>query len=865
MTSASPTPNHAPQAQPLDEMVDGRGGLRPHWRGVLAALSGLNGEALVERGRRLDRAFEEEGVTSILPGAAATAWRCDPVPLPLSADEFIALEAGLAQRATLLSAVLDDVYGRQDLLAEGLLPPALVYANPAFLRPCRTHGLVTDGAPRPLSGPQRLHFYAADLLRGPDGAWRVLADRTAGAGGIGYARENRRLLARVLPEAFRPVQVHQLRPFFDLWQDALQRLAPEGRPNPGVALLTPGPAHPQWFEHMFLSRELSCGLVEGADLTVRGGAVFLKTLRGLQRVDVLLRRLDGRMIDPLELAPGSLLGVPGLLDAVRTGAVRVVNDPGSGVLEAPALAAFLPALAMRLLGEPLKLASVPTVWLGEPRAREIVQRDLSKWLLRPALDGTSHATVLAGMTPEQLAALHGKINAQPWGFAASHAIPSSVAPCLGPRGLEPKPVALRLFLVFDGATWRAMPGGLARVLDGDHLAAGPLPSHGVSKDVWVLASDRSDIVGPAVAATPPMAIRRTAGDLPSRAADNFFWLGRYLERLEAAARLVRATISRVARTAPLPREQVELQVLARSLEQAGVIPGEAATGLSTAALSEALLRSVDPRGRLTDMLARVARVTDLLRDRLTADMYASFTFALRALREDMRILSAGGSRARAAAPGETERTLDQLSHAMIGIMRFSATVAGLAAENMVRGGGRLFLDLGRRVERAQSVAAEVANALRQPPGPVQAGRIEAALRLVLELCDSVITYRSRYLTVLQPAPALDLVLADRGNPRALAFQLAAMRDLLADVEGVPNGPLTASAAALLAEAERLSESVAAAAIQAEAAAGLPDRLQAIEAGVADLSDRVTRRYFVLLPAAQTLGLEASPPRLAGVA
>jgi uncharacterized circularly permuted ATP-grasp superfamily protein/uncharacterized alpha-E superfamily protein len=846
------------QATPLDEMVDGRGSVRPHWRGVLGALSGLTGEALAQRAARMDRAFEEEGVTSLLPGAVASVWRCDPMPLPLAGGEFALLEAGLAQRATLLDAVLADIYGPQTALAEGLLPPALVFANPAFLRPCRVSELATDGVKRPAPPAHRLHFYAADLVRGPDGAWRVLADRTAGPSGIGYARENRRLLTRVLPEAFRPVQLHQLRPFFDIWQDSLQRLAPNGRGNPGVALLTPGPAHPQWFEHMYLSRELSCALVEGGDLTIRSGAVFLKTLRGLQRVDVLLRRLDGRMIDPLELASGSLLGVPGLLDAARCGAVRVVNDPGTGAVEAPALAAFLPALCEKLLGEKLRLPSLPTLWLGDETARATVLSDLPHHLVRSALDGTTHAIAPRSLSAAEQAKLAAKIAAAPWEYAASLALPPSVAPCVGPAGLEPKPIVLRLFLAFDGQRWRAMQGGLARVLEGAEPLAGRLPSHGLSKDVWVLSSDRADIVGPAVALTAPMPIRRTSGDMPSRVADNFFWLGRYLERLEGAARLVRATLPRLARTMPLPRELVELEVLARSLSHAGVVPPEAAAITSPGALAEALLRSVGDRGRLTDLLGRVNRVAELLRDRLTADMYAAFTSALRLLRDDLKLL--GGRPAPAA-----ERTLDHLSHAMIGILRLSATVAGLAAENMVRGGGRLFLDLGRRIERAQSVAIEIANALEQPAGPVQPGRIEAALRLVLELCDSVITYRSRYMSALQAGPALDLVLADEGNPRGLAFQLAAMRDLLLDIEGVPNAPLASAAEQLLADAAAMAADVVAAGNPGEAVAGLPPRLKALSGGVAALSDRLTRRYFVLLPPAQTLGLEDAVPELHGVA
>jgi uncharacterized circularly permuted ATP-grasp superfamily protein len=305
----------------VDEMVDGTRHIRPHWRAVLGGLSMLS-DSLANRQRRLDQAFEDEGVRSILPHPSSLGaqreqdtdgiWRCDPIPLPISAGEFAELEAGLAQRAALMAALLDDLYGRQDVLARGLLPPALVFNNPGFLRACHTTA--------PSFNP-RLNFYAADLIRGPDGRWRVLSDRTSGAAGAGHARENRRILSRVVPEMFRSVQIRPLRPFFDLWQDALTQAAPLDRPNPNVALLTPGPGSPQWLEHMFLARELSCSLVEGGDLTIRGGIVYLKMLNGLHRIDVILRRLEGRMVDPLELSSGSLLGVPGLMDAIRGGTV----------------------------------------------------------------------------------------------------------------------------------------------------------------------------------------------------------------------------------------------------------------------------------------------------------------------------------------------------------------------------------------------------------------------------------------------------------------------------------------------------------------------------------------------------------------
>jgi uncharacterized circularly permuted ATP-grasp superfamily protein/uncharacterized alpha-E superfamily protein len=819
-------------------MVDGGGRIRAHWRDVIGAFASV-GDELAQRAHRLDLAFAEEGVTSILPGvnAAERTWRCDPVPLPLAAAEFAVLSAGLDQRARLLELVLDDMYGSQHLLAEGLLPPALVFANPHWLRACRD-----------TAKGDRLQIYAADLVRGPDGAWRVVSDRTGAAAGLGTAGENRRLLARVLPEVFAPVQVRQLRLFFDHWQDSLQRLAPPGRPNPAVALLTPGTAHPHWFEHLFLSRELSCALVEPGDLTVRNGALFLKTLKGLQQIDVLVRRGDGRLVDPLELEGGGLSGVPGLLDAVRAGNVHVVNDPGSAAAEAPALAAFLPALCQRLLGEDLKLPSVPTLWLGDSAARATVAAEPARWRLRSSLDGDTAAPSA------------DTVASRPWACAATERVVPSVSPTLDGSKMVPRPVVMRLFLVRDGSRWQAMPGGLARVLAEGEQPGGRLPAGGLSKDVWVLSEDRDSILGPAAQMVPPLELRRTTGDLPSRVADNLYWFGRTVERLERSARLVRAAINRVVRgAAMLPREVTELDCLLRCLAEAHVIPREAAVVSSThASLMDVLLGTVRDgrqRGAIARQFNDVARLTESVRDRLTGDMYATFTTTLRAAREETQ--TAG-------------RNLDALAHALASVQRFSAAVAGMAAENMVRGGGWLFLDLGRRVERAQAVTTEVGIALDQP-----AQRIETGLRLVLELCDSAITYRSRYLNVIQPAPVLDLVLADQGNPRGLAFQLLSMHGLLDELSGTAagvtvegaddadtgRGLMAVAAAGLLAEVEALVAEVLAAPDQAAAAAMLPPRLEAIGSGLTGLSDRITRRYFALLPERQALGWDSAPHTL----
>ncbi len=832
-------------AAPLDEMVDGRGGLRPRWRDLLGALTELGHDTLAERATRLERAFEDEGVTSLLPGAESGASRCDPVPLLLSEAEFGDLAGGLVQRARLLAAILADTYGPQRLLADGALPPALVYANPSFLRPCRL-----AGSPAPES---MLRFYAADLVRAPDGAWCVVADHAGWADGVASALENRLLLSRTVPEIFYRHSVRQVRPFLEAWQDSLQRLIPPATQG-GVALLTPGHNEPAWYDHVLLARELSCALVEGGDLAVRDQGVFLKTLRGLQPVGVLLSALDGASMDPLELAPDGT-GVPGLLEAARAGAVRFVNHPGSALVEAPALAAFLPALAERLLGERLQHPSTPTKWLGEADAIPALFKEYGRWAVRPAAEARVPPVLLHLLSPEGRERLLARVAAAPATFAACAPVAPSFTPCLGPGSFMPRSVVIRLFLINDGGAWQVMHGGLARTLPREDALAWRLPRRGFAKDLWVLAETPGAIVGPGASHLPRLPIRRTSGDLPSRVADDFFWLGRYLERLEGTARLQRAAISRIIRPTLSPRQLAELQVIADCLLQGGLIGREIHVSAGTDLFGDALLQASREDEQTGGLLGKVSRMTGLLRDRLTGDMYAVMSRAVRELAEDLR-------RVRTRPRGEE---LDALTRTLGGVVHFSATVAGLAAENMVRGGGRLFLDLGRRIERAQAIADELACALTQPDGPVQAGRVEMALRLSLELRDSVITYRSRYLAILQPAPALDLMLADEGNPRGLAYQLGQSRDLLMEIAGeAAASSLAGVVASLLAETHDMVRGVALAADQAQAAVRLPPRLLAFRDALTDLSNQVSRRYFALLPTTRNIGLEVQP-RLLGAA
>ena len=820
----------------LDELLDQSGRLRGPWRRMLGTLLGMGTAVLKERTAELARACVEEGAAALLAVPNAGMWHCDPIPFLLTETEFSALAAGLAQRATLLEDVLADVYGPRRLIADGHLPPAVVYPAGSYVRACRT---VVPGAP---PTGRHMHLYAADLVRGADGQWCVLADRTGEPAGLAYALENRRIMARVLPELFRHAEVSQLRPFFDIWQDRLQRMAPPGAGNPGLALLTPGHTDPRWFEHVVLARALGCALVEDGDLTVRDGALWVKTLRGLQPVHVLVRRQRGGAIDQLEVSEDMSCGTPGLLTAWRDGAVQMLNGPGAGWAEAPALAAFLPVIARALTGRDLMLPNLETHWLGDAAVLAGVLTDLPRYHILSATERGTDALCAAGMDAPALAALRDAIAARPWAYAAVVAPAPSCAPCIGTGDtLDPKPVSLRLFLVWDGAAWRPLPGGLARVTDSAEALSGRLPHSAYSKDLWVLQEEGLDIFGPANLAVPALQIRRMPGDMPSRVADNFFWLGRYLERLESAARLIRIVLARLSRDTMLPRDLPDLAVLVACLIQAGLVSEELAGGAGPGQLADLLLRALArDTGTVARLTGRVRDLADTLRDRLSGEMHATIAHDLRRLKGNRVLLRPGQ---RAVGIG--------LMHDFAGqVLQFCATVAGYAAENMVRGGGRLFLDLGRRTERAQAVAAQLGFALDQKPD-----RMEGGLALCLELCDSAITYRSRYLTAIQAAPVIDLVVADEGNPRGLGFQLVSARNTLAILAGRDDATLAAALDPAIAETRMIVSELAGAPDQAALAAGLAPRLRGIGAQVATVSEQVTRQYFALLPVTFTDGTQ----------
>ncbi len=819
-------------ASAYDELVTGQKSIRYHWQGILSVIRALPG-GLGERVESARRQLEESGATvNLLDDRAAPRWTFDPLPFVVAPDEWAALETGLIQRARLLDAILADVYGPQTLLKERLLPPMLVHANRHFHRPCQ----VTDG----VAPTRHLAHYAVDLVRLGDGRWHVLADHTEVPAGIGYALEMRRVLARSLPEAFRSIPVRHLRPFVDRWHDSLLAMSPGDIAHPNMAVLTPGSLSATYFEHVYLARALGVPLVEGGDLVARDGQVSLKTLAGLRPVHMLLRRLDSAFVDPLELRADSALGVTGLVEATRNGRIVLANALGSGVVETPALMPFLERLCERLLDQPLGLPSLDVWWLGEPSAAAFVLANLDTMIVRPCLETDREPIVVGMLEPAERKALEERIRSQPGQFVAQHPFTPSLSPRWDGQGqgLAPAAVVMRVFVSAEGDGYRVLPGGLAREPMGDTALRSLNRLNGTLKDVWVLAEDAADVELPATRRFHQLAVERGGADLQSRVADNLFWLGRYIERLDNDSRLLRTTVTRIAQGAMGPRDAVELRLLGKLLAQANLMERASALAAPESAAFQQGLEGVasDERG-LATILDAIQRLADTLRDRFSADM----TIAAGPLMAEVRhrLMVARGN-------------LDPLLAALDEIVRFVATLSGLAQENMTRGTGWRFLDLGRRLERAQFILTGALNSFTQSPIDW-----DAAMRLALELCDSTITYRTRYLGQLQPAPVLDLVILDDSNPRALAFQLRAIDvhlDYLSQSSGVQVPKLPDSLDKDLAAVVRQfggdekawrHEGLALAMLR-DVAADADERLEA-------LSEAITRAYFSHVPASQAVG------------
>jgi uncharacterized circularly permuted ATP-grasp superfamily protein/uncharacterized alpha-E superfamily protein len=758
--SAPPPAKNQRVAQLFDESVSADGKLRPHYAKFFSSLEQIGTGELERRWENARRLVQEQGITYNVYGdtrGIERTWELDPVPFLIAADEWRSLEAGLIQRAELLNHILADCYGPQHLIRSSGLPPALVFGQPDFLRPC--HNI------RPKDG-KFLIFYAADLARSPDGRWWVTSDRTQIPTGTGYALANRLVTSRTLPEAFRDCQVQRVAGFYREVQKTLAQLAPLNQENPRIVMLTPGPYNETYFEQAYLARYLGYQLVEGQDLTVRDDRVFLKTLAGLEAVDVILRRVDDEFCDPLELRNDSILGVPGLVEAARAGTVTIANLPGSSLLQSPAFMAFLPGLCRQILRTELKLPSVATWWCGQKSAERYVLEHLDGLFVKPAFR-QRQANPLPGkeLTTAARAALAARIKFQPHGFVAQEWVELSTAPALDGGKLVSRPVSLRVYLVATEKGYAVMPGGLSRAAPRAGASFVSMQHGGMSKDTWVLSDQPVPDVSLLSESGPNIELRRVGNNLPSRLADNFFWLGRYAERADATTRLLRSALRRFTPErggGALPHLAPLLETLTKqgqlrghhSQKQSSQSQSQTLSRNNPEALEAGLLAAIfDPQrnGSVRQLVGHLQRIAMFVRDRTSNDLWraANQLGDLLANAPKEKILLAADA-------------LGILNQALLGLASFH----GLARENMTRAQGWRFIDIGMRIERALSLCTFLDCSLRSPEADNP-----SVLEAVLEVADSTLTYRSRYNLLPNIAAVYDLVLLDDTNPRSLFFQI----------------------------------------------------------------------------------------------
>lgn len=816
--------DYAAAAASFDEMLERDGSVRPHWRRFVAGFAALGSRGREAAAESTQRLLLESGIAFNVyadPEDRRHAWRLDLLPVLLPDGEWDRLAAGVIQRARLIDAVLRDLYGEQDLLKDGTLPPALLFGSPAFVRTSVVRG----------GGRRRfLHTYACDIARTTSGSWVVLGDQTDTSVGNGYVLASRVALSHGLAELFRSCNTRRLASHYLVLQEILQSLC--RREDGRIVVLSSGPESPNYFSHAYLGRYLGYTVVQSGDLTVRDNHLYLKTLDGLQRVYLVMCKQPGHLIDPLHLPGSGLAGIPGLVHAAATEAVALVNRPGSGVVQNHALGPFARALFQRVLGEDPILESLPTLWLGDPAHRRQVLEEPERWLCVEATarnDPGEPSLLRRPGAPGSVARrqLEDYLARGGHGWAAVEPVPLATTPSLVQDRFVPLPYAIRTYLVASDDGYSVLPGGLVR-LSGTSTSA-TLPNGFGSKDLWITSTT-------AAAATPSILrstmrevhLRRTGRDLLSRTADNLFWLGRYAERAEATMRLLRSVLSRLLEDGRPDSDPAVLRRLLLILLRKGPELPPAAAGTGWSGIEDLVDNLMyEPRAYgLRDSLDHLQRTATLVRDQISHDAWRM----LNALHVDRRW------RQRQEG-GSTRFGLELLDDGIRALNAFSGT----EAENMTRNYAWRLLEMGRRIERAGHLVELTREIVQHDSAEEGTGR----LRLLLELGDSFMTYRSRYLMTPLLAPVLDLLFLDETNPRGVAFQLRELDThfTLLPNEGPHRSPAQRQILRLL-TAVRLTE------VDELCVSDEHGRMRRLEllldelmAGLPALSDLISRSYF----------------------
>ncbi len=742
-----------------DELIGPDGRPRKAWLNFLHQLS-ADEQSLAA----VDRHLQDIGVSYRVHGEARErTWPMSRLPLLIEDEEWSAIAAGVTQRARVIEKMLADVYGEGRLVKDGVLPAALVSGSSEFMRP-----LVGVEPP----DGRWLHLYAVDLGRGPDGRWWVLSDRAQAPSGAGYALENRLVMSRALPTGYRRMNVRRLAPFFRDFRSTLADAAERNQPR--ICLLTPGPYSQTYFEHAYLARYLGFLLLEGDDLVVHDGVTHVRTIAGLKRADVIWRFVDSDYVDPIELNGKSRLGIPGLVSALRHGGTVVANMPGAGFAESRALMSVMPSIASHLIGEKLALPNIATWWCGHDAGRRRVLDNFNRMAISGAFAGRlpelhGETQVLpADLDENERQALREAIEERGVDFVGQEVVQLSTTPVWAGDTLVPRPFVLRVFAAATATGWEVMPGGFCRISAQSDARAISMREGVQSADVWVLSSKP---VAPEtlLPASADIQIQRILGNIPSRAADNLFWYGRYLERAEATLRVVRCLCARaIDMDVVSGNVPATIEKLTRQLVAWGAVPEEQEDA-STLVIVRTALADENAYGSGLAGVRMARNAGSVIRERISVDS-SKLSRRLDELLSDVGEL-----------PSETD-VLDAADRAL----QLLAALSGLGQENMNRNAGWRFLDIGRRTERAINTC-RLARTFASDDATAE------DLDVMLDLIDCQITYRSRYMTGIAIDPVRDMAMLDPYNPRSVGFQLMTINEHVATlpalhVDGVPEEP-----------------------------------------------------------------------------
>lgn len=814
-----------------DEMIGPGGEVRPHYRAVARFIEGAGHAGCSARSERLQRRIVENGLTLDSfadPSNVEQPWRLDFVPLVLDARDWRDLEAAVIQRARLNEALLADLYGPQTLLEQGVLPAALVFDDPMFLRPM--HGVPSEN---------RLMFMAIDCARDASGQWRILDTHAETLAGHGYALANRVAVADVCANLFRSCNVIRISSFY---QDVAHELARRtGLDAPSIAILGPNPDHETYLSYAYMARYLGYLLLEGSDLRVADQKVFHKTLAGLQPIDLIVRAVEAASADPLELNPDGFDGPAGLVQAVRANPGLVANALGSAIIENRGFAPYLPTISETLLGEALVLGDTQRLWLGDSASRSAFLARPEGYLVRPASEPTArpgHAmpgqdlSLLAGAERE---ALVREIELNGACYVAELPSTFATAPSWTADGLAPKPYALRLFVAATENGYTVMPGGVALTVDSG-AAVGLTSPDAESRDVWIAAEQPQ---GPHYSrwriSEEETQVQRLGSRLPSRVADNLFWLGRYVERADWTLRVMRNSLSRGDEDLrPIRRVQAAenaIDIIVAKGRQPNAAAPETEVEETLESRIEALFSATGNPYGIRTTVQNIRRVARQSRDRLSLDAWRLLSS-----------LSLGGRLGPMVTAEPAVELVDRLDTCIAELAAFN----GLMHENMTRNFGWRFMDIGRRIERAYQLAELLRRLL-----VAGAGEDEETDRLafLLETADSFMTYRARYRFAPVFPLVLDLLLVDETNPRGIAFQLAAITEHVTELpkasQDAVRTPEQRLALEMLTQVRLADFDALRQLDEGGERAALRKVLDQLIVGLPDLSDIISRRYFSL--------------------